>query len=63
MFIPHCHHASFLHNTPCILLDAMRLASVFIVERELQESRRQQAEKSGDNVPEKSRVKPFLYSV
>ncbi len=57
MFIPHCHHASFLHNTPCILLDSMRLAAPFIAERDFQESRREEAEKSSDNVPERLRAK------
>ena len=56
MFIPHCHHASFLHNTPCTLLDSMRLAAAFIAERDFQESRREGAERSSDNVPERSRI-------
>jgi hypothetical protein len=39
------------------LQDSMQLLSAFAVEQELQESRRERAEKSGDNVPEQSRVK------
>ena len=40
------------------LQDSMRLVSAFAVERELQESRRkEELEKSGDNIPEHSREK------
>ena len=42
------------------LQDSMQLLSAFAVEQELQESwRKEQLEKSGDNVPEQSRVKSF----
>jgi len=61
MFFPHCHHiASFLDN-PGTLEDSMRHAAAFIVERDLQESRRQEAEKSGNNFPEHSTVKPLPF--
>jgi len=62
MFIPHCHHLmdSFFGNGHA-LQDSMLLASAFIVERDLQESRREQAKKSGDNVPERSKVERLSF--
>jgi len=47
---------SFFGNVR-VLQDSMQLLSAFAVEQELQESRREQIEKSGDNVPEQSGVK------
>lgn len=61
MFIPHfCHIPSPLDVT-CTLQDSMLLASAFIVEHELQESRRQEAEKSGRNDLERSKAAPFPF--
>lgn len=50
---------SFLGNNH-MLQDSMQLLSAFAVEQELQESRREeQLEKSSENAPEHSRVKPL----
>ena len=55
-FHPHLMD-SFFGNEHA-LQDSMRLVSAFAVEQELQESwRKEQLEKSRDNVPEQSRVK------
>ena len=53
---------SFFGNVR-VLQDSMRLLSAFAVEQELQESRREQIEKSGDNIPELSGVKSLSISV
>ena len=58
MFIHHL--ASFFDL--CAPNDSMQLLSAYAVERELQESRRkEQLEKSGDNISEHSSVKPLPY--
>jgi hypothetical protein len=52
---------SFLGNTH-MLQESMQLVSAYAVEQELQESRRkEQLEKSSDNDPENSRVRPAPY--
>jgi hypothetical protein len=60
--MPHCHnlfHSIFGNGYD--LMDSMRLVASLVAEEELQESRRrEQLEKSCDNVSENSKLKPVI---
>jgi len=61
MFIPHCCHIPSPLDMTCTLQNSMLLASAFIVERDLQESRREQSERPGRNDLERSKAEPFPF--